>query len=392
MNKPNRSRFALGVVIAALSVASAYANEELDVYTSIYRMATTPAERYAVLRNVADAKVSGAGALYAEALTDLLVTYPTIKSNSDRETADANARLLVTLLGESKYQAAAGDIWKVADTFQNPLVAADALVALGSMRSEEYFPFVLRTLEGLNLKPTSDPESGEKIAYGAVLALEKYGKIEGYAAAFYASVGWYSKRIKEQAERSLPIIAEDPSAPLTAIIRSAGYGTKLTALQKELGSKASPEEKTAVAVAALEEGQKAKTVDVKENILLASIRKLAISALVEFGSSDPAAVPLLDKAYKGGYDDEEVLLAVRALAANRSDPAVRALASYLMALNVRRKDGFAGDRDDKLVRAVIAALGATKSPLGRPALQQVGYTDWTNAVKNLAAEALKALQ
>jgi hypothetical protein len=45
-----------------------------------------------------------------------------------------------------------------------------------------------------------------------------------------------------------------------------------------------------------------------------------------------------------------------------------------------------------LVRAVIPALGSTGKPLARPALKTVENLEWPNAVKVLAAEALKKIQ
>ncbi len=378
--------------LCLLATASLFANEELDVYTWIYRSAVSQAERYGILRNIADAKIDGAGELYAEALSDLLILYPTLKSNSEKESADNNARLLVGLIGESKYLASAGDVWKVVDTFSNPLVRADALIALGKMRSDDYLPFVVKTLYELNLKPTTDPGSGEKIAYGAIIALEKYRNVIGYSPVFFSSVGWYSKRVREQAARTLPFIVDDPSEPLSAIIRSEGYALKLIALQQENGSNASEAGKNSVALVALEEGHKAKTSDVKDGVTLSQLRKLSLTMLIKGGPSTPDAVPLIDKSYKDGLDDEEILLAVQALAANKSVEAAKILSTHLLQLNTRRRDGFSSEREDKQVRAIIGALGYIGSAVARPALQQVGFTDWTNAVKNLATDALKKIK
>ncbi len=81
-----------------------------------------------------------------------------------------------------------------------------------------------------------------------------------------------------------------------------------------------------------------------------------------------------------------------ALAAIGSDEAARALVSFLNILNGKRKDDRVTQEDERLVRAVIPALGATGKPIGRPVLRLVGNLDWTNAVKVLATEALKKLE
>lgn len=382
-------------VAAALSAAAALlfaSTEELELYSMMYRSSVSAAERYSVLRNVAEAKLSGAGTLYAEALSQLLREQPNLRSSAERDTADASARLLANLLGESKYAAAAPDLWRVVQNFDNPLVKADALVAIGQTRSEDLLPFVVKTLYELNLRPTADPESGEKVAYGAVLAMEKYRKIEGYSPVFFAATGWYSRRVKEQAAKTLPLIVDDPTEALADIIRSGEYGVKLLALEKGNESKAPAASKAGLALIGLGEGWRAATNDVKDRVTLSRLRKLAIDMLSRYESSDPAAVPPLDRSYKEGIDTEERIAAATALSRNKSDEAARALSSFLMILNGKRRANNITQEDERMVRVVIAAIGAHGSPLGRAALQQVEHQDWTNAVKVLAADAMRRLR
>ncbi|OHE62673.1 MAG: hypothetical protein A2Z99_17905 [Treponema sp. GWB1_62_6] len=379
--------------IAALlaTAAFAFASEELDVYTWIYRASISPAERFAVLKNVAEAEIPGAGELYAEALSQLLIEFPNLKTVSERESADSTARLLADLLGEAKYAAAATDLWRIVQTFSNPLVKADALIAIGRTRSEDLFEQVARTLQDLNLRPTSDPESGERIAYGALLALEKYRKIEGFPPVFFASTGWYSRRVRDQAAATLPLIADDPTQALEGIMRQGDSNVKLLALQTEDASKAGAAAKSAFAALALSEGWTSATSDVKERQILANLRKLSMAVMQRSGVTS-SAIPLLDRSYREGIDMEEKLSAISALAAGRSDDAALVLASALMKLNERRRADATTQDDERIVRAVIPALGATGSVKGRPALQAVENMDWTNAVKVLAGEALKKLK
>jgi hypothetical protein len=383
-------RFA--VALAYLSVAAfGFSSEDLDVYTWIYHASSSPAERYSVLKNVAEAEISGAGELYAIALSQLLMDLPGLKTVAERDSADSLARLLSNLLGKDKYAAAANDLWKVVQNFSNPLVKADALVAIGRTRSEETFEQVARALQDLNLRPGTDPEAGEKTAYGALLAMEKYRKIEGYAPVFFASTGWYSRRVRDQAKATLPLIVDDPSRALETIMRQGDYEVKLLALQTEDASKASPEAKSAFAALAFSEGWIAATSDIKEKQTLANIRKQSIAILLKRGIH-PSAIPLLDRSYKEGIDMEEKLSAVSALGASRTDEASQVLASALMGLNARRRSDLTTQDDERLVRAVIPALGANGSVKGRSALQFVESIEWTNAVKVLAAEALRKIK
>jgi tetratricopeptide (TPR) repeat protein len=266
------------------------------------------------------------------------------------------------------------------------------LIALGRIRSEAHLELVIKLLEDLNINPVADREKGEKIAYGAIQSLEKYRNIAGYSPVFFAASAWYSRRVKDQAIATLPYIVDDPSEAISAIIKSGNYDIKLLGLQKENESKASPTAKSGVALLALSEAWKAATNDVKERITLSRIRKMAIEMLVKYGSSTPEAVPLLERCYKEGIDMEEKLGAVTALSLNKSEEAAQALSSFLLNMNTKRRANDIKQEDERMVRALIPALGAQGSPKGRIALQQVELTDWTNAVKVLAAEALKKLR
>lgn len=382
------------LLLIGLSAFGAFASEAMDVYTFLYEQATSPQERLAVLKSLSDQNIDGAGRLYAQALSQLLQEFPSLKTTAERDAADQSARLLAQLLGNSKYTAAAGDLWRVVENFSNPLVKADALIAMGKLRNGDYAELIEKLLYDLNLKPATDPEAGEKIAYGAILALEKYQQPSGYLPVFFAATGWYNKRIREQAERSLPYILDNPEVPLTSLIRSSAYtyDIKFLALQRMEASNAPVDAKARVAVIALAEGWRASTMDVKLRVQLGNSRKLAIDMIRRYKTEDTTVLPLLERSYKEGIDTEEKLNAVAALSAIGTDDAARLLSNFLLALNAKRKANNITQEDEQLVRAVIPALGATGKSVARPALQAVEYQDWTNYVKTLAQDALKQIK
>lgn len=384
----------ISLVLVSLCAVGAFASEAMDVYTFLYQQATSPQERLAVLKSLSDQNIDGAGQLYAQALSQLLQEFPTLKSTAERDAADQSARLLAQLLGNSKYTAAAGDLWRVVENFSNPLVKADALIAMGKLRNPDYAELIEKLLYSLNLKPATDPEAGEKIAYGAILALEKYQQPTGYLPVFFAATGWYNKRVREQAERSLPYILDNPEAPLSGLIKSSAYGydIKYLALQRMEASKAESDAKARVAVIALSEGWRAATMDVKQRVQLGNSRKLAIDMIRRYKTTDTAVLPLLERSYKEGIDTEEKLTTIAALSAIGTDDAARILSNFLLALNAKRKANNITQEDEQLVRAVIPALGATGKSVARPALQSVEYQDWANYVKVLAQDALKQIK
>ncbi len=383
----------LTLIFSLCIFANLFASEAIDVYSLLYEQASTTQERLAVLKSIADQNIVGAGQLYATALSQLLQEFPSLKSTAERDAADQSARLLAQLLGNSKYSAAAGDLWKVVQSFSNPLVKADALIAMGKLRNLDYSEQIEKLLQGLNLKPTDDPESGEKIAYGAIIALEKYQQPSGYLPVFFAANGWYSKRIREQADRSLPFIIEDPETPLSEIIRSSSYSydIKLLALQRMESSRAASEAKARVAVRALAEAWRASTMDVKQRVILSNSRKLAIDMIRRYKTNDTSVLPLFERSYKEGIDTEEKLNSVAALSSIGTDDAAKLLSNFLLALNAKRKSNNITQEDEQLVRAVIPALGATGKAVARPALQAIEYQEWNNYVKVLAQEALKQI-
>jgi len=152
--------------------------EEIDVYRYLYRNSEKNIDQLDILQNMAEAKLTGAGEFYAWALRQLVQRYKNILSSKDKDAttekyaADEQAKILAALLGAEKYTPAAADLWFVVDGFTDPLVKAEALMALGKIRATNYLPQVIRVLDNLNLTPTKDPDDGGRIAFGAIISLE----------------------------------------------------------------------------------------------------------------------------------------------------------------------------------------------------------------------------
>jgi hypothetical protein len=280
------------------------------------------------------------------------------------------------------------------EIFTDPEVKADALIALGKVGAVEYLPQVVQLLADLNARPAQNRLSGERIAYGAIVSLENYRDASGYLPVFFAATGWYDDWVKNQAKASLPRILDNPAEPLLSVIRSPGYPyeTKALALQTLEDSGISNDEKSAAGTAALSEAWRAATSNRRYRMELAGIRKAAIRMISRYGAQDPAVYPLLERSYKEGVDPEEQFAAITALTALATDDSVRLLSSFVLAINEKLKDGSLTQADERIIRSLIPALGATGRPNARPALRAVQSLDWTNAVKRLADEALQKIQ
>jgi HEAT repeat protein len=376
-------------------------SDEMTMWNGLYDGADTVAGKLEILQQVAASKPSGSTELFARALDQLVKEYPDIRDKNELVAADQSAILLSQALGEAQYADAAPSLWFVVQSFQGtqdaPLAKSDALVALGKIKSERYLPQVAQLLRDLNARPPQDRNTqiqNERIAYGAIIALENYKDPAGYLAVFFASTGWYSERIKNQASVSLPLIIDDPTDPLNEVVTSPGYSYEIKhlALRTEERSQAPDASKAKVALSALTEGWKASTSDVHLRNELSQMRKLSISMIRRYGIDDAAVYPQLDNSYKRGIDMQEKLDTVRALGALGTEDAARLLASYVSDLHQRRQANSFTRDDESLIREVIPALGQTKKSLGRPVLLLVqNSAAWTNAIKNLAAQAIAEL-
>jgi hypothetical protein len=372
--------------------------EDLEIYTYLYENSRTIPDQLGILTVLQTLKLNGAGEFYAKALNRLVIQYPTILSGPTVEklAADDLAQALAALVGEEKYTAAAPDLWRTVGAFSSPLVKAEALIALGKLRATAFLPQVIRVLQDLNAAPPSGREEADakgRIAMGAIISLEKYRDPSGYLPVFFMSASGYPDRVKVQAAKSLPIILDDPSAPLTEVIRGASYpySTKFLALQTAEAANISNESKAGVALVAFSEGWRSSTNDVRQRQELARMRKTSINMLLRYGIDDPAVYPLLERSYKEGGDDDEKLGSIATLASLASEDSARLLSSFLLIINGRMQSGSSNRTDETMIRAIIPALGNIGKASGRSALRSVLSSDWPNMVKNLANDALSKL-
>jgi HEAT repeat protein len=371
-----------------------FADAGLDTYISIYDSQPTMVNKLEILQEIISEGGSNLDPFCAYALDKLLLGYSQISGALELGAADSIARITTERLGNAQYMDAAPNIWRTVNTLPNSQVRSTALIALGRMKALNYLPQTIQILEDLNIHPAvQDRQNAEQLAFGAIVALENFGDPAGYIPVYFASQGWYSERIKRQARISLERIPSDASDSLITVIKSSGYSydEKLDALNS-IGDSSAPKEKKAEAAAAgLAEGWRSSTSDVRMRANLAGLRKKAIAMISQHGvaDSDTVVYQLLDRSYKEGYDEEEKTGAVRTLSALSSTESIRLLSSYLIAMNVKLQSNTLTQADERMVREIIPALGATRKPNARLALHTVTSHNWTSAVKRLAEEALR---
>ncbi|MCL2139283.1 MAG: hypothetical protein FWH41_07105 [Treponema sp.] len=384
----------LGMALFAVSVVFAV-SEEVDVYAYLYRTSYSNEAQLSILQNMEQAKLTGAGEFYASALRQLVAGYRNIKNVTEKNAAAEQAIILSKLLGAEKYSQAASDLWLVVDAFPEPLVKAEAVIALGRIRATAYLPHVVRLLSIYNEQPTSDRLYGERVAFGAIIALEKYQEPDGYLPVFIASTGWYSNRVKDQAKKSLPLISDDPTPYMVEVVKGGeySYSAKYIALQTIEASNASDEDKAKVAVAALEEGWRGSTAVSNQKVNLSTMRKLALDMLGRYKTDDESVYPQMERSYmEKSTDIDEKFKAISALSFQKTDEGTDRLAKFLFALNNRQTGGGLTRDETRLLQTIIPALGDTENPRAHDALAQVTILNYTRAIKKQAEDALKKIK
>ncbi|HUX36619.1 MAG TPA: hypothetical protein VMV44_01835 [Rectinemataceae bacterium] len=389
------SSLALLVLIAVTAGSPAlFADEMTEVYRQIYQQSASLQDKYNAIQNLIALDDRSVAPILSEALSDLILTQASYKSFVDKPLYGRTVQLVAAGIGKYKAADAAHSLWDVVQQVDDPLAQSEALMALGQIRALDYAERISKMLSDLNLAPTADPDKGEKLAFGCIVALDKLKDLRGFAPVFFASDGWYSQRTRQLALKALPNITDDPTDPVTAIITNETATRKSLALKLELGSAAPPDRKAVTAILALGIGHlqsNANSPEVARNF--GDFRKIALRGLIQLGVKDPAAVDAERKSYDNGYDSEEQLLGLQALGVNGGDAAATALSSILKRLNDEVGSGLLDAGRQRMARAAIAAATATKNPIVRPVLYLIANNNqWSDSVMNDASAALKTFK
>jgi hypothetical protein len=283
----------------------------------------------------------------------------------------------------------------------------DALIALGEIGAKEYTPRIILLLEHITQDRSIDRQGQERVAYGAIQALQKLAvvdgvdenrKIEAYLAVYYASQGWYRKVVKNSASEAYVAIFDDPAVPLSKALVSKNYPdweqryVALSALNaSENTSKA---KKAEAAMIALEECWNSAPQQTRG---VAIMRKLAIDMIGEYGVADPKVYTLLSRSYRMPFDIDEQLRIIRSLSLVKETPAADLLASFIDDINNKQERGAIQASDERLMRALLPALGATgvdtEDEHGKKSLEKVlDIKGWRGVIHNLANKSLEALK
>jgi hypothetical protein len=381
-------------IALTLAAAVCFAAETAEIYQTLYKQAEGLQQKYAAILNLVALNDKTTAPVLSSALEELLLAQKAYKSPVDNTLYGQTLRVLAQALGDYKYSAAAPSLWDVVQQVPDPLADAEAMMAIGKMRDLDYVERIADKLRDLNLQPTEDSDAGEKLAYGAIVALDKFKDVRGFSPVFFASDAWYSQRVREQAAQSLLDISADPTDPIKVILGTEDSpARKLRALQAEVASNAKDGSKVEVAILALNLGHLKAPRDKVEAKLLSDMRKLALRSLVAYKATGADPVDGCGLSYAKGFDDEERLLALQALGANGSDQSATALRDIIQRLNADQQAGVADETRNRMAKAAIENTAVSKNKIVSPALLAVSIDDkWSDGIVHAAQDALKAIE
>ncbi len=390
-----RNKYRLLLIgLLVITAGSLFATDQAEVWSRLYRRSISFEQKKMVMTNIVKMDDRALEPVLIEALEEM---------NGDIQKFSGNialmvqwtemTRMIVKKLGELKTLDAEDQIYFVVTHSEDPYLIADSLIALGNIRAVKYAENISTMLRNLNFNTQqTNRDNAEIQAYGAVMALMKMREPIGFEQAFYAYIGWYSKRTKDLAQEALKYITDDPTEPIMAIMKEADYKTKKTALMVEKESSAPADSKTRVAVLALEEGLRYQTSDRIEQDELSKLRIEAMKILIENEADDDAAVPFLKEIFRRKTDLNESLYSLYALGVIGSDAAVKILVDNLEMYNHRQQDEIVATRDElEYIKQIIKSIGMSGNPLGMGVLTEVQFSNYTPAINRLAKEASGAL-
>ncbi|MBN2655854.1 MAG: hypothetical protein JXR86_02235 [Spirochaetales bacterium] len=381
----------LSIVMLTVSLSFLAAGDRSEVWKRMYSRAMTIDQQYAIMQNIVAMDDPSLIEVLDEALAEQIASLEDQMNRTERAKKDELMRMIVNELSSLKAEESAGTIFTLYNNVDNHILKADCLVALGQIRAVDLVPQISTILRNLNFNTDSEQQVAEILAYAAVVSLERMRDLRGFEQVFYASQGWYSRRVRDKADEALKTISDDPTEPILSILSGpdSSYKTKLVALEVEKNSSAPVENKSRIAVVALNEGLRYSPNDKTEADQLAKLRQTAMLILIENQNKDEAVVEDLSKAYDRAGDINERLISIQALGVNGSDAAVAWLSNKLSDYNSRQLSGIAANQTELIyIRQMISSLGLSGNVNAKPVLLEVQFSDYTPAVVRLAKEAL----
>ena len=375
-----------------------FAGDRSEVWSRMYKRSVSQELKLSVMLNIVELNDRGMIPLLEEILSeDIIANLDNKRSVNEEKTFIDITTLVVKELGELKSKNSAALVYNIVKETKDPLLKADAIMALGNMRADDYINDIAFILKSLNMRPTqgakSDIDAEAKVAYGSIAALDRFKNIEGYSPVFFASVGWYDQRVRFFADKVLKTIVENPIEALIPILEDGSLADKTKAVKEVAACNAPALDKSSAAQIALRQGFDNIPETIQEGMALTTLRKDAIKVLYSNKSVEPKDVSFLTQSLKDGSDLEEKIYAIRTLGLNGTDEAIEALTTVLSNFNERNISGIGITyADEDVVREIIITLGKSGNANAKGILTEVQFSGYPNGLVKVAKDALTNLK
>src|SRR6056297_1277435 len=380
----------------------AVANEIAAMWTRLYERARTLDQKQQIMMNIVEQHSRDVIPVLNDALDEEVRTFRNTANVTEAGRKIELMKMVVQELGRLKAREAVPVVWETVQIVEEPILKAEAIMALGSMGARQYAEDMAMMLRNINFNydDIQNQRKNEIIAYALVTALGRLGEAVGYEPVFFASQGWYSGRrqVKQQAEKVLQQIVDDPSAQLLKILRTNDdFELKLAALQAAEKSDAPEIAKAEVAAAAIDEGLNYVGKNKTESRELKMIRLNALMMLKKY--PQPENERLLEnlsrmlQMYRANrvFDEDEMITLLDALGTFTGEEVARPLSDLLNYYNKRRE--VSPPDSYRIVRALIQELGNVGHLAGIEELTIVTISDyWENSMQREAQSAINKIQ
>ena len=313
------------------------------------------------------------------------------------------AILAASETGRAAYGKSIDNLWALFQGSKDPDIRSAAVAALGTAGAGE-----ARVAENLNSFLASQNSlfrSGAQPEYptlaACIEALGALGDGSSFAVLFSAYVVGYSPSLTATAAKALGSIKGDYRGYLLRVI------TRNPPLEKTAAYSAGMDNSNFAADdrGELSEGAMGAALTATSNLAsyspveIQALRELRLSSArqlraLKWQKASPLAVAhfkLVQADYaKGAASKTEFLEAIACLGAMGSTEAAQALALYLQLINAQTEQGSPFDED--ILLASIKALGELGDKAAFDYLLQIGYLQYTEAIKRSAKDALLRLR
>lgn len=345
-------------LLVLLAPVPALGSEVSEMYARLYERAYTLQQKQEIMVAIEEQDDPDLASFLGAALEALISTQRAVTGATDRSIHAQLMRMVVRKLGGLRARDAAPLVLEAAEETTDPVLKAEALAALGSIGIPSYAEKIAAILRGLNLNPGGDRQAAETVASGCIEALERLREKAGFVPVFDASLGWYSRRVKDAAAAALAVMVEDPSEMLAGIVRTdPSFEAMLRAMEFSAASSAPAEGRIRVALAGLEQAMIRGGRNATEETALSRIRTTAAAVLRDLKADSREAVPMLRTVlFSESAPSGEKMTILEALGASGSAEGAAVLIAYLKWHNDRKESGIQ-PKDERLLRSVIVILG-----------------------------------